>query len=106
MVFTCCHAEKITNLNLAPLVRFQGRSSTIAPIRRWLSLSSSFLSKVLTFLVPRKPIRAVKSLLGVVWQGAHNVHVAHTYGGGLRGRAANPNTVRAAAALASWYNQY
>lgn len=39
-------------------------------------------------------MHAVKSLLGIVWQGAHNMHVAYTYGGGLQGRAANPNTVK------------
>lgn len=46
------------------------------------------------FLSPRKIPHAVKSLLGLAWQGARSVHVAYTYGRGLQGRAANPNTVK------------
>lgn len=61
---------------------------------RWLSLAPSLFSKVLIFFVPRKIMHAVKSLLGIVWQEARNMHVAHAYGRGLQGRAANPNTVK------------
>lgn len=69
---------------------------------RCLSLAPSLFSKVLIFFVPRKIKHAVKSLLGIVWQGARNMHVAHTYGTGLQGRVANPNTVKRGSCPGSW----